>query len=188
MKDKLLPKEPQSPSPTSGKSPQPNDAAKQQDHIEKVKQAEEQNRRLAGVARLAEAEAEAEAAIREFSVRNYPIVLDPSPRQIQTLAVLFREKVTAEEIDAYLELMEAGVGLYLIEEKPGSLRRLRSLLDAAAQVAVGSNVGEAIQGQTRKERLRSFADLLRSSPPFIGDQSVGDFRKRVLRYPSLPLS
>lgn len=140
---------------------------------------------MAETARLAQAEKEAEAALRDYSLRNYPVVFDVTPTQVRTLAILFREGVRAEEIDAYLGLMETGVGLVLPIDQPGSLRRLRLMLDAVAQVGVNSNVGSAIQGDTRKKRIKSFADAALSAPSPKNDQAVEDFRSRVLRYPSL---
>lgn len=187
LKDKLLPPIPPAPAPGSGAAPSPQPSAEQVALIERAKRAEEENRRLEEASRLARAQAEAEAAFRDFSIRNYPIVLDPTPNQVRTLAVLFREKARAEEIDAYLELMEARVGLVLIE-RPGALRRMRSILDAAAQVAAGSNVGSSIEGATRKERVRSFAELFMGAAPIDGDEGVQAFRQQVLRYPSLSLN
>jgi len=188
LKDKLLPVGLTIAHPASKNHPQQKTTTEQQVLIEKLKQSEEQNRRIEVAMRLAKAEVEAEAAMRNFSIRNNLGVIDPTPDQLRTLSVLFRENVRANEIDIYLDLMVAGVGLYLVEENPGSLRRLRSILDAASQVGDGSNIGMAIKGNTRKERLSSFAQLLRSAKLPFDDESVEDLRKDALRYPSLTLN
>lgn len=185
LKDKLLAKKPKSAPPGKAKAATTASDKKLQAQIEKLKQSEEHNRRLTEEARLHKAEAEAEAAVREFSVRN-KILLDPTANQLRTIAVLFRENFRAEEIDAYFELMRQEIGLVLAE-KPGSLRRIRLMLDAVAQVAADSNVGSAIQGKDRKERIKSIANVVRSSLPIGNDQKMDDLRRQILRYPSLTL-
>lgn len=186
LNDKLLPKKPKPAPPAKGKPIKAHGDKKLQAQIEKLKQSEERNRHLEEVARLNKAEAEAEAAVREFSVRS-KVLLDPTAKQMRTIAVLFRENFRAEEIDAYFELMRNGIGLVLAE-KPGSLRRIRLMLDAVAQVAADSNVGRAVQGKDQKERMKSIADVVRSSMPIDNDQKMDDLRKQILRYPSITLS
>lgn len=184
LKDKLVP----TPSPSPADAATGNDAseqkAREQALIERLKRSEEEKRRLEAAIRLAEAEREAQAALHAYSIRNAPATIDADARQVHTLALLFREGARAEEIDAYLDLCVAGVGM-VVTESPGSLRRIRSLLDAAAQIGAGSNVGHGIQGETRKQRLFSFADLIRSQAPLQGDRSVEEIRRQALRYPSL---
>lgn len=189
LKDKLLPDKPPAspPPPASRKVIAPDQMAKQWALIKRATQAEEENRRLQETARLAKAETDAEAAMRSFAIHNNYPVFDPTPGQLRTLAILFREQARAEEIDAYLELMVAGIGLVIVEDYPGALRRTRSVLDAAAQISANSNVGIAIAGDTRKERMKSFAAAIRRSSPLSSDQVVEDFRSQVLRYPSLSL-
>lgn len=185
LNDKLLPKKPKPAPRVKGKPIPAQSDKKLQAHIEKLKQSEEHNRQLEEVARLNKAHADAEAAVREFSLRN-KILLDPTTRQLQTIAVLFREGFRPEEIDAYFELMRNEIGLVLVEQ-PGSLRRIRLMLDAVAQVAADSNVGRAVQGKDQKERMKSIADVIRSLLPINNDQKMDDLRRQILRYPSITL-
>jgi hypothetical protein len=86
--------------------------------------------------------------------------------------------------------MHAGVGL-VFSEWAGSLRRIELILDAAAQIAEGGNVGRTIQGKTPKERITSLAELIQATPiatdPRVADQQVQDLRRKALKYPSIVL-
>lgn len=186
LKDKLFPQEPKVISPASEKHSQINDSIGQQDLIEKLNKAEEDKRHLEEAVRMAKAEKEAQAAIVEFNKNVYPMYLDLNPEQEHALALLFRDNARAEEIDVHLELYLENVGM-TVADTPGAFRRMRSILDAAAQVAAGTNVSSKINGKTRKERLHSFAEVLLSQKKPLKDPEVSNVRRLTLKYPTLYL-